>query len=106
MVRGRVLDKNQYVLFFLKNIDTNEEIMESAQTDVSGNFQIPVSLPKKEGKYMIIVTSGLSFRTSITETIELVSRNTVTHNLVSNLPIRPNIVYQDHPYLYFGSDMW
>lgn len=106
LIRGRVLDKNKYVLFFLKNIDTDEEIMESAQTDIGGNFQIPVSLPKKEGKYMIILTSGLSFRTSITETIELVARNDGSQNPISILPIRPNIVYGDHPYLYFGSDMW
>lgn len=106
LIRGRVLDKNKYVLFFLKNIDTDEEIMESAETDIGGNFQIPVSLPKKSGKYMVILTSGLSFRTSITETIELVAKNSISQKPISTLAIRPNIVYGDHPYLYFGSDMW
>lgn len=47
LIEGKVLDKNKYALFFLKNIETEEKIMEVINVDVNGNFHIPISLPKK-----------------------------------------------------------
>lgn len=106
LIRGRVLDKNEYVLFFLKNINTDEQIMETAKTNSNGDFQIPISLPMRAGEYSLIITSGLSFHTTISETIIIVDKNNLSNSPVSNLPIRPYIVYDKNPYLFFWWDFW
>lgn len=101
LIEGKVLDKNSNVLFFLKNVDTEEKIMEVGEVDASGNFRIPVSLPKLPGEYTMIMTSGLSFSTTIYETITLVKKNISENSIASSSQIRPTIVYSNYPYLFF-----
>lgn len=108
LIRGRVTDKKQYVIFYLKNIDTWEEISDLYPTNSNGSFQIPVTFPNVVWKYYIIIASGNSFSISNPEIITLINKNTALsgNTFPFSNTIKPIIVYEKSPYLYFGSNIW
>lgn len=108
LIRGRVTDNKKHVIFYLRNINTWEEISDLYSTNTNGSFQIPVAFPNGEWKYYIIIASGNSFAISNPEIITLINKNTLSsgNTLPFSNTLRPNIVYEKSPYLYFGSNMW
>lgn len=45
LIRGRVTDSKQYALIFLKNTKTGESISRLADTNSTGEFALPLTLP-------------------------------------------------------------
>lgn len=106
LIQWRVTNKKEYAFLYLQNISTKEETTELVRTDMYGNFQIPVSLPRGNWKYYIIIASGNSFTSSTPETLFLVPRNNNTIQTPVTQSISPVIVYGEHPYLSIGSERW
>ncbi len=105
LIRGRVIDGRQYALIYLKNITTGESISELAETITTGEFQMPISLPKSEWDYSLIIASGNSFNTTIHYKIHLVANRAIATPSVS-VGIRPIFTTTPSPYLSIGSDTW
>lgn len=106
LIQGRVTNRKEYAFLYLQNIQTKEEITELVRTDASGNFRIPVSLPKTEWKYYIIIASGNSFESSTPQTLTLLPKSTARNRVNPTQFVLPRIVYWGYPYLSIGSDRW
>ena len=105
LIRGRVTDGRQYALIYIKNTRTDESISELAETTTTGEFQLPISLPKSDWEYSLIIASGNSFNTTIHHTIRLVGNRAIAIPSVS-IGIRPIFVPTPSPYLSVGPDIW
>ena len=105
LIRGRVTDGRQNVLIYLKNISTGESISELAETSTTGEFSYPLSFPRLEWNYSLIIASGNSFSTTIRYPIELVANRTIAPPSAS-VAIRPVFSPTPAPYLSIGSDIW
>ena len=105
LIRGRVTDGKQYALIYIKNIATGESISELAETTTTGEFSYPLSFPRFEWNYSLIIASGNSFNTTIHQTIELVANRSIATPSAS-MSIRPIFVPTPSPYLSIGSDIW
>ncbi len=106
LIRGRVTNKKEYAMVFLQNAKTGEEFSLLAHTNVSGYFEIPLSLPKLAWKYYIVIASGNSFESSTPESITLLSRDTISHTWFVRLANIPNLIYDTSSYISFGSGVW
>ena len=105
LIRGRVTDGRLYALIYLKNTTTGESISELAETNTTGEFQMPISLPQAEWEYTLIIASGNSFNTTIRYTIRLVANRSIAIPSVS-VGIRPIFTATPSPYLSLGPDIW
>ena len=105
LIRGRVTDGQQDALIYLKNISTGESISELAETTTTGEFSYPLSFPRLEWNYSLIIASGNSFSTTIRYPIELVANRAIAPPSTS-VAIRPVFSPTPTPYLSIGSDIW
>ncbi len=108
LIIGRVTDNKKYVIFYLRNIDSWEEVSDLYPTNVDGSFRIPIALPNIVWKYYIIIASGNSFETTNPEVLRLIDKSSISSadKIVSSISMKPTIVYGKFPYLYFGSNIW
>ena len=76
--------------------------------DEDGSFKMPITLPKKEGKYYtVMVGGGSAFRTTKLETIEIVARSIPSSAQAPISSIVPKIQYTTSvPYVSFGPNLW
>jgi uncharacterized protein YkwD len=100
------MNKKEYAFLFIQNVATKIETTKLVRTDSSGNFQIPVELPKDAWKYYIILASGNSFSSSTPETLYLVPNTAAINTKTSQTQIVPNIVYWQNPYISIGEGNW
>lgn len=106
LIQWRVTNKKEYAFLYIQNIATKAETTKLVRTDLNGNFQIPVELPKDAWKYYIILASGNSFSSSTPETLYLVPNTAAINTKTSQIQIVPNIVYWQNPYISIGEGNW